>query len=92
MIPKNASVAASAFTITQVSARANAYSLSIDVYDAEYIVATTNRSELVPSEATHLAKIFEDGSFGVVAVRKPFFLMRRGHSTDLNARVRREIR
>lgn len=92
MLPKNASVAASAFTITQVSARANAYSLSIDVYDAEYIVATTNRGELVPSEATHLAKIFEDGSFGVVAVRKPFFLMRRGHSTELNARVRREIR
>src|SRR5512133_46554 len=92
MLPKDASVAASAFTITQVSARANAYSLSIDTYDAEYIVATTNRGELVPSEATRLAQIFENGSFGVVAMKKPFFLMRRGHSTELNARVRREIR
>lgn len=92
MLPKTARVAASAFTITHVSNRPFGYSLSIDVYDADYILATTNRGELVPSEHTRLQQVFSEGSFGVVAIRKPFFLMRRGHSTEQNETVRNWIR
>ncbi len=92
ILPKDAPVAASAFTITHVSNRSNGYSLSIDTYDAEYIIATTNRGELVPSEHTRLHQIFERGDFGVVAIRRPFFLMRRGHSTEQNDIVRNLIR
>ena len=92
ILPPEASVAASAFTITHVSNRPAGYSLSIDLYDAEYIMATTNRGELVPDEYTRLKQVFENGSYGVVAIRRPFFLMRRGHSTEQNDTVRNAIR
>ncbi|HEY5960041.1 MAG TPA: hypothetical protein VIV60_25990, partial [Polyangiaceae bacterium] len=92
ILPKDASVAASAFTITQVSARSDAFSLSISEYDAEYIIATTNRGELVPDEYTRLQRIFASGTYGVVAVRQPFFLMRRGYSTEQNSAVQSQIR
>ena len=76
-----------------MSSRPNAYSLSLSLYDAEYILSTTNRNELVPDEYTRLHKeVFATGSFGVVAVRKPFFLMRRGYSTKDNAEVEKWIR
>jgi uncharacterized membrane protein len=92
IMPKDARVAASAFTVTQVSSRSDAYSLSISLYDADYIIATTNRGELVPDEYTRLQQVFNTGEFGVVAVRPPFFLMRRGHSTAGNAQLRNLIR
>jgi uncharacterized membrane protein len=92
MMPEDAKVAASAFTVTQVSSRSDAYSLSISLYDADYIVAATNRGELVPDEYTRLQQVFNSGEFGVVAVRPPFFLMRRGHSTAGNAQLRSLIR
>jgi uncharacterized membrane protein len=93
MMPSDAKVAASAFAITQVSARPNAYSLSLGLYDADYILSTTNRGELVPDEHSRLEReVFANGTFGVVAIRRPFFLMRRGYSTRENAQVEHWIR
>jgi len=91
-LPAQASVAASAFTVTQISNRPDAYSLSLGLYGAEYILATTNRRELVPSEQAHLREVFARGDYGVVTVTQPFFLMRRGHSAERNAEVQALIR
>jgi uncharacterized membrane protein len=87
ILPPNASVAASAFTVTQISARHNGYSLSISLYDAEWIIAPTNRGEYVGDERSRTIQALRSGQFGVVAVQKPFFLAKRGYATSQNASV-----
>jgi uncharacterized membrane protein len=87
ILPPHATVAASAFTVTQVSARPNGYSLSLSLYDADWIIAPTRRSEFVGDERSRTVQVLRDKSFGVVAVRAPFFLAKRGASTENNAQV-----
>lgn len=87
VLPPQATVAASAFTVTQISARRNGYSLSLSLYDAEWIFAPTRRGEFVGDERNRTLQALRDHSFGVVAVKEPFFLAKRGASTELNGRI-----
>jgi uncharacterized membrane protein len=87
ILPPNATVAASAFTVTQVSARHNGYSLSLSLYDADWIIGPTRRGEFVGEERSRTVQVLRNNTFGVVAVRGPFFLAKRGASTAKNAEV-----
>lgn len=87
ILPPNATVAASAFTVTQISARHNGYSLSLSLYDADWIMAPTRRGEFVGEERTRTIQALRSNTFGVVAISEPFFLAKRGASTEKNARV-----
>jgi len=87
VLPADATVAASAFTVTQISSRANGYSLSISLYDADWILAPTARSEFLSEERTRTVQALTSGAFGVVAVHPPFFLARKGYSTEKNASI-----
>jgi uncharacterized membrane protein len=88
-LPKRATVAASALTLTQVSARPDAYGISLGLWDAEYVISAISPQEIMNGERERLLSPLQTGSYGVVAIRKPFFLMRRGHDTALNAEVLR---
>jgi len=87
ILPPHATVAASAFTVTQISARPNGYSLSLSLYDADWIMAPTRRGEFVAEERSRTVQVLRNKSFGVVAVRGPFFLAKRGAGTENNAQV-----
>jgi hypothetical protein len=87
ILPPDATVAASAFTVTQISSRMNGFSLSISLYDADWIFAPTARSELLSDERTRAVQALSSGTYGVVAVRHPFFLAKKGYSTEKNASV-----
>jgi len=87
ILPADARVAASAFTVTQISSRTNGYSLSISLYDADWILAPTARSEFVGEERPRTVQALQSGAFGVVAARGPFFLAKKGYSTEKNAAV-----
>ncbi len=86
-LPPRAKVAASAFTAAQVSSRPDAYALAGGVFDAEYVLFPTSRSEFVGNEYQTVAEAMQSGSFGVVSVVPPFVLARRGHPPSRNAEV-----
>jgi hypothetical protein len=85
ILPPRAKVAASAFGVTQISARPDGYSLSLSLYNADWILAPTVRSDFLSSEWTHTAEVLRSGAFGVVAVHPPFFLARKGHNPSRNS-------
>jgi len=87
ILPPEAKVAASAFTVTQISSRPDGYSLSISLYDADWILAPTVRSEFVGEERPRTLQALGSGAFGVVAIHHPFFLAKKGYSTAKNATV-----
>jgi hypothetical protein len=91
LIPPDGRVAGSAFAVPQISTRPNGYCLSISLFDAEFIVAPSGNFEYVADEAKRTREVLESGEFGVVKVVPPFFLARRGHSTDLNASILAKI-
>lgn len=87
VIPPNAAVTASTFTVPQISNRANGYSLSLGLYDAEWLVAPTVAGEYVASELPRTLEALTTGGWGVVAVEGPFFVARRGAAVTRNAAV-----
>jgi uncharacterized membrane protein len=87
VVPARAKIAASAFTVTQVSARPDAYSLSLGLYDAEWLIAPSEKSEYVGDELARTIEALRSGGFGVVRVEAPFFVARRGAPDDLNAEL-----
>jgi uncharacterized membrane protein len=91
IVPRTAKVAASALTVPQFSARPNDYSLSLSLYDADWIVAPTRASEFVADELPRTFRELEAGRFGVVAVEGPFFAARRGASTERNGELLRRL-
>lgn len=92
MVPPQASVSASAFTIPQVSTRPNAYSLSLGIWDAEYLLIPMNRAEFVEPEVTHLRQALVDEQFGVVRIEGPFAVLKRGAPTADNSGLLRRLR
>jgi uncharacterized membrane protein len=86
-LPPHAKVSASALTVPQVSSREDDYSLTIGVFDAEYLLFTTDLVELIPVERQTVTDLLTRGTFGVVAVHPPFALARRGQPTARNAEV-----
>ncbi|MFZ5892375.1 MAG: DUF2079 domain-containing protein [Myxococcota bacterium] len=90
-VPPRAPIAASAFTIPQVSARPDAYSLTLGLWDAEYIIAPSGPREHITEERTLIKEQLSSGKFGVVEVVPPFFLAKRGADTSKNEALLRAI-
>lgn len=91
VIPPDGKVTASAFTVPQFSARPNAYSLSISIFDADYIVAPSGPKEHLPDEKRRIRDALSSGEFGVLKVVPPFFVAKRGADTKDNANLLRAI-
>jgi hypothetical protein len=91
VVPPDAKVAGSAFTVPQISARENGYSLSLALYDAEWIVAPTALAEYVGSELDRTRQALTSGGFGVVAVRGAFFAAKKGAISPDTAEIVRRL-
>lgn len=91
-LPPRAKISCSAFTTPQVSSRPDAYSMTLGIYDAEYIVFPTTRAEFVGNEFDTIVKLLQSKAFGVVATQHPFALARRGQDTARNADLLATIR
>jgi uncharacterized membrane protein len=89
MVPKDAKICAVETVVPQVSNRAFAYTLRMGVADADYVLFNIS---LGSDEKSRLMEVLPDGSFGVLAERGDFVLIKRGHPTDLNQAVLRRLR
>lgn len=87
ILPRDAKVAASAYLVPQISARSNGYSLSLGLYDADWIFAPSDLPEFIPPEIEFTRAALRSGEWGVVAIEGPFFLAQKGHETTLNATI-----
>ncbi len=85
-IPPQARVTASAFLVPQISARPDGYSLSLGLYDAEWLLAPTVPREYVGKELDRTRQALSSG-WGVVAIEGPFFVARKGQASELNRDV-----
>ena len=86
-IPPRASISASDNLVPQVSNRPVAYTLRFSIFDAEYILFFSDPGRIDGSERTKVTEALLSRDFGVVDVRPPFGLAKRGYSTALNDRV-----
>ncbi len=91
VLPQDARVAASAFLVPQISARPNGYSLSLGLYDAEWIFAPSDLPEFITPEIGRMREALRSGEFGVVVIEGPFFLAKKGHDTSLNREILNKI-
>lgn len=85
-LPRDARVAASNFLTPQVSARANAYSLWLGMYDAEWIIAPLEVHEYSTNEVNRVRDAL-NADWGVVAIEGQFMIARKGHEQSLNKKV-----
>ncbi len=83
-IPTEAVVSASVFTTPQISSRKSAYQLTVGVFDAEYLLFPSEIRDFSPGERPLLTELLKSGEFGLVDVKPPFALARRGHDTARN--------
>jgi uncharacterized membrane protein len=86
-IPPRASVSASDNLVPQISNRPVAYTLRFSVFDAEYILFFSDAGRIDGAERAKVTEALTGGEFGVVDVRPPFALAKRGYATALNDRV-----
>jgi uncharacterized membrane protein len=91
-LPPRAKVSCSAFTTPQVSSRPDAYSMTLGLYDTEYILFPTERADFIANEHETVTGLLAGGTFGVVARERPFALARRGYDTKDNAEMLGMIR
>ena len=88
LVPPRASIVATERLVPQVSGRPDAYTLRVGVFDAEYALFPVDPALLIAAaERPRLTDLLERGEFGIVAVREPFALARRGHPPGDNAAV-----
>jgi uncharacterized membrane protein len=83
-VPRYAKIVASETLVPQVSNRPDAYTLRVGIYDAEYLLF------LLPiggQEQANALPVLTDGSFGVMEIREPFVLAKRGYKTDQNQAI-----
>jgi uncharacterized membrane protein len=90
-VPPRAPIAASAFTIAQVSARPDAYAMTLGLWNAEYMIAPSGPSEYLPSERALVKEQLGSGNFGIIKNVPPFFLAKRGAQTEQNEALLRAI-
>jgi uncharacterized membrane protein len=99
-IPPDAKVVSSEYVVPHVSNRADAYTLRLGLYDAQYLLfqldpGYENGTALPRSfgrfEAKHARQALTS-DFGVVDRRGPYVLAQRGHSTAGNGEVLRLLR
>lgn len=86
-VPPNAKICSTENLVPQVSSRADSYTARVGVFDAEYLLFSV---PLGGEEAAKLRPALA-GEFGVVEVREPYVLAKRGHSKRLNASVMNRI-
>ncbi len=91
-LPPDAKVSCSAFTTPQVSSRADAYAMTLGVYDANYLLFPSERADFIGDERRKVTELLTTGKFGIVEVDAPFALAERGHSTTGNATFLKRIR
>ncbi|HEX4406398.1 MAG TPA: DUF2079 domain-containing protein [Polyangia bacterium] len=83
-IPPNAKIVASEQLVPQVSNRADAYTLRVGTYDAEYLLFSL---PIYGDEQRNAFPLLQSNQFGVVDVQEPYVLARRGAPTSRNAAV-----
>jgi uncharacterized membrane protein len=91
-LPPRAKVVASGMLTVQVSSRPDAYTLTLGVYDAEYLLFPSERGDFIGDERQTVTRLLSDGTFGVIARERPFALARRGAPTARNEELLRQIR
>jgi uncharacterized membrane protein len=84
-LPADAKVSCSGFVTPQLSSRPDAYSMTLGIYDAEYIVFPTVASDFIGDERSKVTRLLQAGEFGLVSVHAPFALARRGAPTERNS-------
>ena len=87
LIPPRATVSASDNLVPQISNRPVAYTLRFSVFDAEYILFFSDPSRIDGSERQKVTDALISGEFGVVDMKPPFAVAKRGYSTAQNDRV-----
>ena len=83
MVPPRAKIAASEFVAPHVSSRPDCYTLRIGLFDAEYILFSL--TEQNGAEYGPVGNVLHDNSFGVVAIKGHYALLRRGAPITQNA-------
>jgi uncharacterized membrane protein len=99
-MPADAKVAASEYLVPHVSNRADAYSLRLGPYDAEFLLFQIDpgyeRDTTLPRSYSRKERDFArqalTSGFGVVEQRGPYVLARRGHDASQNAAVLSQLR
>ena len=91
LVPPRAKIAASERLIPHVSNRPDAYTIHDGLYDAEYILFSFGLPETRGDDRDEVLRALGSREFGVVEVRPPFGLLERGHPTEGNAALRRQI-
>jgi uncharacterized membrane protein len=94
-IPADAKVVASEYLVSQVSNRADAYTLRLGLYDAEYLLFqldpryedTTRLPRSYSRKERDVARAALTSDFGVIEQRGPYVLAQRGQPMELNAGV-----
>lgn len=86
-LPPRAKVSSATVIAAQVSSRPDAYTLAKGDLDAEYVVFGTSQSDFVGSEFATAEELLRSNTFGVVAMRPPFALARKGQNPARNAEV-----
>lgn len=84
-LPETGKVSCSAFVTPQLSSRADAYSMTLGIYDAEYIAFPTVAGDFIADERSTVTRLLRSGEFGVTSVHPPFALAKRGAPTDRNS-------
>jgi uncharacterized membrane protein len=88
-IPPRAKVVASETIVPQLSNRPDAYTLRIWVADAEVLLFTLPAWD---AEKTNALILLQNNSFGVVDVREPYVLAKKGAPTTRNAEIIARLR
>jgi uncharacterized membrane protein len=87
LIPKRGTVSASDNLVPQISARPVAYTLRFSIFDAEYLLFFSDPGRIDSLERAKVTDALMAGEFGVMDVRPPFAVAKRGYATTLNDRV-----
>jgi hypothetical protein len=91
LVPKDAKIACSNLIAPQFSSREDAYDMTQGFFDADYLVFAVHAPELRDDEKGGIRSRLAKGKFGVVAIRGPFALAKRGHSTKGNRAVLEQL-
>jgi uncharacterized membrane protein len=87
LIPPRATVSASDNLVPQISNRPVAYTLRFSVFDAEYILFFSDPTRIDGSERQKVTDALLSGEFGIVDMKPPFAVAKRGYATTQNDRV-----
>jgi uncharacterized membrane protein len=88
-IPPRAKVAGTETVVPQISHRPDAYTARIGIFDADYLLF------MMPAggeEGRNIATGLSSGNYGVVEVKEPYGLAKKGYSTAANASVLTRVR